>query len=234
MFLVTDRFGSEEDRETSLKIGVYGGTFNPIHFGHLRTAEEIWYRFKLKNVIFVPSASPPHKDTDLIDPLHRLKMTTLAITGNEHFCVSDIELNRPGKSYTIETLRELKKRNPEAEFYFIMGRDAFLEIDSWYYWTELFAETNFIVTTRPGSNKIPFSKLIPEKARKQFKRVRAEAGNECEFVHSSGKRLVFTSVTDIDISSTLIRDKVRRGETIRYLTPRRVREYIIENGLYQS
>ncbi len=213
-----------------MNIGVYGGTFNPIHFGHLRTAEEIWHQFKLRQVIFVPSSNPPHKDEQVIDPLHRLKMVTLAITGNDHFTCSDLELVRPGKSYTIETLKELKMQNPEANFYFIIGVDAFLEIDTWYHWQELFRETNFIVTTRPGSKKVAPSKMIPEPVADQFKWRRKER----EFIHNSGQRVIFVPVTEINLSASMIRGMVWEGKSIRYLTPRRVREYIIENALYQK
>lgn len=217
-----------------MNIGVYGGTFNPIHFGHLRTAEEIWQRFKLKQVIFVPSAKPPHKDEEVIDPMHRLKMTTLAITGNDHFTASDLEIVRPGKSYTIETMRELKRQNAEADFYFILGRDAFLEIDTWYHWPELFRETNFIVTTRPGSKKAAPAKMIPQPVRGQFKWFRGSRDQLQEFNHTSGHKVIFAPVTEINISASIIRRMVREGRSIRYLTPRRVREYIIENGLYQK
>ncbi len=214
-----------------MNIGVYGGTFNPIHFGHLRTAEEIWQKFKLKKVIFVPSANPPHKEgEEIIDPLHRLKMVTLAITGNDHFEVSDLEILRPGKSYTIETMRELKKQNPEADFYFILGIDAFLEIDTWYHWQELFSETNFIVTTRPGSPKVAPSKMVPDKIRAQFK----WHSKDMEFIHESGNKVIFTEVTELNISASMIRKLVREGKSIRYLLPRRVMEYILENGLYKK
>jgi nicotinate-nucleotide adenylyltransferase len=157
-------------------------------------------------------------------------MATLAITGNDHFICSDLEAHRAGKSYTIETMRELKKQNPESAFYFILGLDAFLEVESWFHWQELFAETNFIVTTRPGSPKVSPAKIIPQAVRAQFKWHRREQ----EFIHASGKKVVFTPVTAIGISASMIRQMVREGQSIRYLTPRRVREYIMENGLYQK
>jgi len=226
------RFGRNNDQEGKiLNIGVYGGTFNPIHFGHLRTAEEVFYKFKLKQVIFVPSAQPPHKsDDEVIDPLHRLKMVTLAITGNEHFTASDLEIIRPGKSWTLETIRELKKQNPDADFYFILGLDTFLEINTWYHWQELFIETNFIVTTRPGTAKVRPNQIIPAEIRSQFK----WKAKLKEFVHNSGKRVIFNPVTNLDISATMIRKMVKEGQSIRYLLPRRVIEYINENGLYKK
>jgi nicotinate-nucleotide adenylyltransferase len=213
-----------------MNIGVYGGTFNPIHFGHLRAAEEICYRFRLSKVLFVPSAQPPHKNCkEIIDPLHRLKMATLAITGNEHFQVSDIEVNRSGKSYTIDTLRELKRQNPEKNFYFIAGLDAFREIHTWHRWRELFAETDFVVTSRPGVPEPGRGKLIPAAVRREFK----YSARDNVFVHRSGCRVYFVKVTGIDISSSAIRKMVREGQSIRYLLPRRAIEYIVENKLYR-
>jgi nicotinate-nucleotide adenylyltransferase len=213
-----------------LNIGIYGGTFNPIHFGHLRTAEEVWAKFKLNKVVFMPCAQPPHKvDEEVIDSLHRLKMVTLAITGNEHFTASDLEVLRTGKSYTIETLVELRKQMPESDFYFILGLDAFLEINTWHRWEELFSQTNFIVTTRPGSKKTTISKMMPKEVRKQFK----WQSKEQMFVHKSGKKVIFNPVTDINLSASRVRAMVREGMSIRYLLPRRVIEYITEHKLYR-
>jgi len=213
-----------------VNIGLYGGTFNPIHFGHLRAAEEIWHKFRLGKIIFIPSAQPPHKTAeDIIDPLHRIKMITLAITGNDHFTVDDIEVNRPGKSYTIDTIRELKKRNPEKNFHFILGLDAFLEINTWHHWKELFAETDFVVTSRPNVGKIPKGKIIPREIRKQFK----YHPEQNLYTHKSGCKVFFTEVTNLDISASAIRKMVREGQSIRYLMPRRAIEYIIENKLYR-
>ena len=214
-----------------MNIGVYGGTFNPIHFGHLRTAEEVFHKFKLGKVIFVPCAQPPHKHAgDIIDPLHRLKMAILSTTGNEHFSVSDLEIVRQGKSYTILTIRELKKQNPEAAIFFILGLEAFLEINTWYHWKELFSETNFIVTTRPGSPKVAVSKIIPGQVRKEFK----FDPRQKQFIHKSGCKVIFTEVTSLDISASAIRKLVKEGKSIRYLVPRRASEYINENKLYHE
>jgi nicotinate-nucleotide adenylyltransferase len=191
----------------------------------------VFHKFKLGRVIFVPCAKPPHKHSnEIIDPLHRLKMATLSTTGNEHFSVSDLEIVRQGKSYTILTIRELRKQNPEAEIFFILGLDTFLEINTWYHWKELFAETNFIVTTRPGSPKIAISNIIPAAVRKEFKYDRAKK----EFTHKSGCRVIFTEVTNLDISGSAIRKLVSEGKSIRYLLPRRASEYINENKLYHK
>ena len=214
-----------------MKIGIYGGTFNPIHLGHLRTAEEIRQRFALREIIFVPSARPPHKQSpEIVDGSHRLKMAALAVTGNPCFSVSDLEVRRGGKSYSLDTLRELKKLHPESNLAFICGRDAFLEIHTWHKYRELFAAADFIVTSRPGSKPRALSQTIPPAARREFRRQKKTAA----LVHVSGKTVTFTEVTGLDISSTLIRRFIREGLSPRYLIPRRVGEYIIENRLYQK
>ena len=211
-------------------IGIYGGTFNPIHFGHLRAAEEICQRFKMKEVIFVPSADPPHKESkDIVQPIHRLKMTNLAVTGNPKFSVSDVEIQRRGKSYSIDTVQELKKLRPDDDLAFIMGIDAFLEIHTWHKYEEIFAECDFIVTSRPGAAKKSFQQAIPERLRNSFKRKRSGR----ELTHSSGRRLVFTDVTDLNIAASQIRKMICNGLSIRYLLPRRVMEYILEHQLYK-
>jgi nicotinate-nucleotide adenylyltransferase len=214
-----------------VKIGIYGGTFNPIHLGHLRAAEEIRLRFGLREIIFVPSAQPPHKRSpEIVDGSHRLKMVALAVTGNPNFSVSDIEVRRGGKSYSLDTLRELKQLHPESDLAFMLGLDAFLELDTWYRYPQLFAEADFIVTSRPGTRRAAPAKAIPAAVRPQFKR---KAKSDL-FVHASGKTLTFTEVTGLDISSTLVRRFIREGVSPRYLIPRRVGEYITEHHLYQK
>ena len=211
-------------------IGIYGGTFNPIHFGHLRTAEEVCQRFMMKEIIFVPSAHPPHKDVqDIVDPMHRLKMTNLAVTGNPRFSVSELETQRPGKSYSIDTVREFKRLSPDDHFAFILGLDAFLEIVTWHRYEDIFNECDFIVTTRPGAPRVSCALAIPEALRAGFRKKKSGR----EFVNAAGKQVIFTNVTELDISATAIRALVREGSSVRYLMPRRVMEYIVEHGLYQ-
>jgi nicotinate-nucleotide adenylyltransferase len=218
------------DPGAQVYIGIYGGTFNPIHFGHLRTAEEICERFLMKEVIFIPSASPPHKDAkDIVDPMHRLKMTNLAVTGNARFSVSELETQRQGKSYSIDTVRELKRLSPDDQFAFILGIDAFLEIVTWHKYEEIFNECDFIVTTRPGVPRVSCAMAIPSPLREGFKRKKSGR----EFVNAAGKQIIFADVTDLNISATAIRAMVREGNSIRYLMPRRVMDYIAEHGLYK-
>jgi nicotinate-nucleotide adenylyltransferase len=210
-------------------IGIFGGTFNPVHFGHLRSAEEICDRFKMKEVVFIPSAIPPHKSrSDIEDPVHRLKMVNLAVTGNPYFTVSEIEIHRKGKSYSIDTIRQIKKNCPSDDLAFIMGIDAFLEIHTWHKYKQIFSECDFIITSRPGAPKRSFIKSMPDEVLNQFKRKK----NGRIFEHESGKKVHFTEVTDLDISASSLRSIVRNKRTLRYLTPRRVIDYIKENKLY--
>ena len=139
--------------EGPVRLGILGGTFDPIHLGHLRAAEEIRERFELTQVLFVPAARPPHKEAGhLIDPTHRLRMTELATNENNAFAVSTIEIDTPGPSYSIDTLGTLQaKLGPKSDLYFIIGADAFMEIHTWKDVEGLLQATNFVVMSRPGS-----------------------------------------------------------------------------------
>jgi nicotinate-nucleotide adenylyltransferase len=184
----------------------------------------------MKEVVFIPSADPPHKESkDIIDPMHRIKMASLAITGNPNFSISDVEVHRKGKSYSIDTVRELKVQYPDDELAFILGLDAFLEIHTWHKYVEIFDECDFIVTSRPDSPKVSRQKSIPEALRDSFKKKKEGR----EFVNQAGKRVIFTDVTDLEISASGIRAMIREGLSIRYLLPRRVMEYIQEHELYK-
>jgi nicotinate (nicotinamide) nucleotide adenylyltransferase len=139
-----------------MRIGIFGGTFNPIHLAHLRSAEEVRAALRLDHVLFIPSAAPPHKRSDgLTSPAHRLAMVRLAIRGNPHFRVSTIEIERRGRSYSVDTLRALRRRIPGARFFFIMGMDAFREIATWKEYRSLFALSNIVVTSRPPYDDTP-------------------------------------------------------------------------------
>jgi nicotinate-nucleotide adenylyltransferase len=208
------------------KIGLFGGTFNPIHLGHLRGAEEIRGAFHLHEVIFIPAALPPHKTAEgIIQAHHRLEMVKLAIHKNSHFTTSDIELKRPGKSYSIETIRYFHERF-QSPLYFILGRDAFVEIETWKDFQNLFSLCNFIIMTRPGSQRTP---LLPEALVPAF---RYDQGTSA-WTHLSGNMIFFKDINFLDISSTKIRELIERGESVKYLIPPEVEVYIENHGLYQ-
>lgn len=217
-----------QGRGALLRIGLFGGSFNPIHLGHLRAAEEDREAMKLDLVYFVPSAFPPHKVTrDLAPAAHRLRMVRLATRDNRHFMVSDIELRRAGRSYTIDTARHfLSSLRAPARLFLLMGADAFAELDTWKDWRELVGLCSIVVHRRELEDK-PRDE-VSLAALKRFGYIRR--GHH--YVHSSGQTLTFVATTHLPISATLIRQKLRRRQSVRYLVPEDVAEYIERHGLY--
>ncbi len=218
----------EEDR---VRVGVFGGTFNPIHIAHLRAAEEVAEHFRLDRVLFVPSANPPHKTArDLAPASQRLAMVRMAIAGNPRFRASSLELRRRGWSYSVDTLRALRQRlGPRADLYFILGQDAFREIDTWHEYEQLFWLAHFVVTSRPPHGAKAEKSLLPVAVRSRFCYLPGRRG----FVNDRGYRIHFYDVTALDISSSDIRARAARGASIRYLVPPGVRDYIARHRLYR-
>jgi nicotinate-nucleotide adenylyltransferase len=212
------------------RVGLFGGTFNPIHWGHLRGGEEIREAFGLQEVIFIPAAIPPHKVTEeVIEARHRLEMVKLAIITNPYFSISSVELERQGNSYSIDTLQYFRERDEDA-FFFILGRDAFVEIETWKDFQRLFSLSNFVVMTRPGFGKAPLPAQLPEALMSVFQydqEVKA-------WIHTSGHTLYFKEITLLDISSTKVRELVKKGESVKYLIPAEVEAYINQHGLYRK
>ena len=200
------------------RLGLMGGTFDPVHYGHLVTAEEARVQFDLERVLFVPNRFPPHKDLhEVTDPAHRHHMTTLAVNGNRHFAVSRIEIDRPGPSYTIDTIRELRAEHGARELFYITGADAILQIvrGEWERSAELLTLCQFIAASRPG---------FPIDA------------HDLRKYNVTGRVLDNLHVIEIPalaISSTDIRSRVAAGRPIRYLLPDAVVAYITEHGLYR-
>ena len=215
-----------------MRIGLFGGTFDPIHWGHLRSAEEVSETFGLDRVLFIPASIPPHKRGQTTTPArHRLAMVRLAVARNPRFKVSTVEISRPGVSYSIDTVRYFaqKQRKGDALF-FIVGLDAFREIGSWKDFADIFPLCDFIVTSRPGSKDsdplhgtgVAVKKLFCYDSKKRIYR------------HQSGTRVFFIRLTDIAISASEIRRRIKEGESIRYLVPLGVETYIKRQGLYRS
>ncbi|MDQ0285516.1 nicotinate-nucleotide adenylyltransferase [Desulfofundulus luciae] len=203
--------------QTLKRLGIMGGTFDPIHYGHLVAAEGARHAFQLEKVIFIPAGRPPHKTGRKIsDPHHRWIMTELAVASNPYFDTSSIEVERPGYSYTIDTVREVRNLYPGAEIFFITGADAVLEILNWKNVNELLEMCWFIAATRPG---YPLGNLK-----------RRLAGIDPEHV----KRIIPMEVPALAISSTEIRARVQEGRPIKYLLPEPVEAYILNRGLYKS
>ena len=205
-----------------------GGTFNPVHLGHLRGGEEIREAFHLDEVIFIPSSIPPHKITEkVIEAGHRFEMVRLAISSNPYFSASDLEISRPGKSYSIETIRHFRDRNQDT-FFFILGSDAFVEIETWKEFQSLFSLCHFVVMTRPGSQKETLS--LPRALIPNFR----YSSKEKAWIHISGYMLYFKEISFLDISSTKVRELIEEGKSVRYLIPREVETYIQEHSLYRK
>jgi len=215
------------------RIGILGGTFNPIHLGHLAAAEEVRDRLKLEKVIFIPSYLPPHKsEEDMPSAVERQEMARLAIKGNSHFTVSDIELRRGGRSYTIDTIEELRRAHAAADLYFITGLDSFLEIGTWKEWERLLTLCSFVVLSREGYRFQDIAKLgflnAPERELGEL-----DGGKRRQALLQAGNmRVHLEQIPFYDISSTDIRMRVREGRSIKYHLPEAVEHYIIENKLY--
>jgi nicotinate-nucleotide adenylyltransferase len=215
-----------------MKWGLLGGTFDPIHFGHLRGAEEMIEIFNLNRIIFVPSSRPPHKlEAEITSFNHREQMIRLAIEENVNFSFSEVENLRAGKSYSVETVEYILNRYMEdLELYFIVGQDAFQAVITWKDWEKLLLLCNFAVMTRPGYNDMRLENILPKEFAAKFYYDKNIDG----FTGPTGHTIYFRHTTFLDISSSRMREMVKSGKSIRYLTPNRVRQYIIKNSLYQK
>ena len=214
------------------RIGILGGTFNPVHLGHLAAAEEVRVRLKLDRVLFIPAFLPPHKDEDLPSAVQRLEMVRLAISSNQHFKVSDLEIKRGGRSYTIDTITELRQNHPGAELYFVTGLDSFLEIRTWKDWERLLSLCTFVVLSREGYRFADLTALGFLDAAAADLAALDEGRHGEARVAAGGRTLFLERVPYYEISSTGIRERVRQGRSIKYCLPDPVEHYIIENKLY--
>jgi len=217
-----------------LKVGIFGGTFNPIHYGHLRAAEELREKLKFDKILFIPSGSPPIKTEAIADAVYRYEILRLAIFNNRFFELSDIECRLPGKSYTVKTVDELTKTNPETRFFFILGIDAFLDIPNWWQPERLIALTNFVIISRPGFKFIDLQTSPYTKINRRILRELDNGETETSKIKlKSNKDAILLRLTPIGISSTDIRRLIRQGKSIKYLLPAEVKSYIIANKLYK-
>ncbi len=218
-------------------IGLFGGTFNPVHLGHLRTAQEVLEKFGLDHIRFIPAANPPHKDRhDLVDGAFRFAMLKRAISGNPGFAASDAELKRAGRSYTIDTVRLMvRELESGARCYLIVGLDAFMELDTWKDYREILKTIPLIVMSRPGSLNVSREDGFPGIEAYMKDRI-SDAyrtdGSRLTFVHDSLQPVHLCAVTALDISATTIRRLAGAGRSIRYLVPDAVAAYIDDKELY--
>lgn len=204
-----------------MSVGIFGGTFNPVHNGHLRAAEEVREHLGLERVLLVPANLPALKALDgAVSGLQRLKMLELACAGNPAFMVCDFEIQRGGTSYSLHTIEHVCAAFAERPT-FILGQDAFDQIGSWHQWRRLFELSDFAVMTRPGS--LP---QLPE----CIDFARASGAGRYQTIH--GTSIDFVTVTALDISSSRIRANLSAGRSIRYLVPEAVAEYINRERIY--
>ena len=224
-----------------MRLGVMGGTFNPIHYGHLVAANEVREAFALDTVVFVPASIPPHKDqTDIIEPRHRFMMTMLATVTHPHFEVSSIEIDRTGASYSVDTIAQLKLMYPEPlTIYFILGIDAFVDMASWRQPDVLLRSCHTIVTSRPGYSLYELAPSLLQRLSELYRGLKFEAGEERKQLPVPSFRVSGTpyhvflhEVSALDISSTRLRQRAKAGHTIAFLLPESVYGYIRKYQLY--
>ncbi len=213
----------------STQLGLFGGSFNPVHLAHLRSAEEVAEALDLDRVLFIPTANPPHKrGTALAPAKHRLAMVRRAIAGNPRFRVSTIELERRDGSYSIDTVRALQRRHPRARLWLIIGLDQYRELGTWKSYADLLAACNLVVTSRPGFACDRSPAGLPVAVRDRFCYQKATE----RLVHATGTQIIFLRISDLDISASAIRERLQRGASVRYLVPPSVHRYLQDHRLY--
>ncbi len=209
---------AQSNKAGSLNVGLMGGTFDPIHMGHLVTAEEARQQFNLDYVVFVPTGIPPHKDEKTISlPEHRYLMTSLAVMSNPSFFVSRFEIDKEAPTYTVDTVRHFAcGKGPGLEVFFITGADAILEIFTWKDYEELLRLCTFIAVSRPGYSLERFYESLERSCPEMRHKVH------------------LLEIPALAVSSTFIRERVALSKTIKYLTPEPVEQYIRKHGLYRT
>ncbi|MDM8524512.1 nicotinate-nucleotide adenylyltransferase [Desulfococcaceae bacterium HSG8] len=219
------------------RIGLLGGTFNPIHLGHLRAVRKVGEKFGLNQIYLIPSAIPPHKSPEgIADAEYRLEMTRMAVSDCTDIIVSDVELKRSGPSYTIDTVRHFRSvLTRDAELYFIIGLDAFLEIDLWKSYKELFLLIPFIVMIRPGySRKSDALRELDVFLRSGISDGYGYSASRDCYVHAEKQAVYIAEADFLDISSTEIRRRIKDGGSIRSLVPEKIENFIKTKGLFHE
>lgn len=208
-------------------IGVFGGTFDPVHYGHLRTAFEMLQALRFCDVHFVPCGDPPHRGNTFANAECRLQMVEEAIAGQAGFIADDREVRRGGPSYTVDTLASLRAEFPERSLGLILGMDAFLGLPDWHRWDEILNVAHIVVAHRPGwksPDMGPLGLLLAE-----------HGTHRVDDLHNARQgRIHIHAVTQLEISSTEIRDLVAAGRDPRFLMPDAVKDYIVDNNIYDA
>lgn len=207
-------------------IGILGGTFDPIHHGHLRSALEAWEDLALAEIRFIPGRHPPHRETPMVTAAHRLAMLELAIAGQPGFVIDERELQRDGPSYMVDTLTSLRAEVGSTPLCLIIGMDVFAELHQWHRWQDIPGLTHLLVLQRPGSG-LPLSEALGELVS------RHKLHNPTALRERPAGGIIFQPVSQLDISATRIRQCLACGNSPRYLLPEPVLAYIRRHGLYQ-
>lgn len=207
---------SDFDFRSCGRIAIIGGAFDPVHFGHLAAAQTVYENFDVEKVVLMPLGDAPHKDVSKTPARQRYEMVREAVRDNPAFAVSDMEVKRSGKTYTVDTVREIKAINPQIDIYFVMGADELEAIDSWKSPDILFSLCRVIAVSRPGYNTQKLVEKIGE--------VKEKYGGEASFLE----------VPSLDISSSDLRNRIKTGRSVKYLIPREAEEYIEKHDLYKE
>jgi len=218
--------------ETPSGIGIFGGTFNPVHLGHLRAAEEVRERLRLERVLFVPAADPPLKrggDEPVAAATARLGWVRLAVRDNPYFAVDDCELGREGPSYSVDTLAQLGERHGRERLVFLVGQDAFREMGSWRDPDRLLTLSHFAVITRPPAPEGTLADWLPPELVSDLV---LESGGDAARHRSAGTWIRRLDIGALPISATDVRRRVREGRSLRYLLPEDVRQAVLASGAY--
>ncbi|MFZ5570069.1 MAG: nicotinate-nucleotide adenylyltransferase [Thermodesulfobacteriota bacterium] len=225
-----------ESTDGHMRMGLFGGTFNPVHLGHLQVIGEVKEIFHLDRIYIIPAAQPPHKHvSEVVAAADRLNMVRLAFGNLPGYVVSDVEILRSGPSYTIDTFRHFRSVLPDsAMLALVLGLDAFLEIDTWKYFRELLRLVPMIVMSRP---QCPIGELSAQEAVERYLRDRISPDYRHDpeggcYVHPVHQRIYSATVSPVDISATVVREAVKNRRNIRGLVPDRVADYIEKKGLY--
>jgi nicotinate-nucleotide adenylyltransferase len=214
-------------------IGIFGGTFDPIHYGHLRIAEEVAEMIDVQKMHFIPAGYPRLRCSPEASLQHRAAMVGLAIEGNPRFILDEREIRRPGVSYSVESLRELKQElGEDATLCFVTGADAFMNLASWHRWRELFELCHFIIAARPGHVLTENLDMLPQELSAECTRRWVSSVDSLR--HATSGMIFIAQTTLLDISATVIRARVAAGKSIRYLIPDVALDYIAVNHLYSE
>ena len=211
-------------------LGIFGGTFDPVHCGHMQLAADACSGLGLDGVLWIPAGKPPHRDAPVVTPEQRLAMVALAIRGDPRFSLDDGESRSADISYTVDTLLRLRKANGTKPLVLLLGADAFLGFSTWYRWREIFSLAHIGVATRPGY-ALDIAQMDPELREEYQRRIDHD---KSAITHQKASRIVAFAITPLDISASAIRVNITAGENVHDLLPPAVLDYIANNHLYSD